>query len=334
MQHRKKNKSTLGAIDAIGTVKPVRIANPIAEQSFFSRLFRDLYVNRELYILFIPVFVYYILFHYRPMYGAVIAFQNYVPSSGIYGSEWVGLKHFKDFFTGYYFPTLMKNTLVLSVSNLLLGFPMPIILAILINDLKSKKFAKTVQTITYMPHFISLVVICGMIIQFTRSNGFITYILTFFGFEEQTMLNNPKLFVPIYVLSTIWQETGWGSIIYLAALQSIDQELYQAAQIDGAGKWKQTLHITVPGLLPTIIVLFIMRVGKIMSIGFEKVILLYNPSIYETADIIASYVYRRGILGTDWSFSSAVGLFNSIINFILVISVNKLSRKLSDTSLW
>ena len=304
------------------------------QQAFLIRLFRDLRVNHELYLLFIPVLAFYILFHYTPMYGAVIAFKDYAPSVGIVESPWVGFKHFTSFFSSYYFTALLRNTLVLSLSNLLIGFPMPIVLAILINELKSKRFARTVQTITYMPHFISLVVVCGMIVQFTKDSGFITYLLTLVGVPKQTMLNNPNMFVPVYVISTIWQEVGWGSIIYLAALTGIDQELYQAAEIDGAGKWKKMIHITLPGLMPTIVVMFIMRMGRIMSLGAEKVILLYNPSIYDTADVIASYVYRRGIVGTDWSFSSAVGLFNSVINFILVLSVNALSRKVSRMSLW
>ncbi len=297
-------------------------------------LVQDFKRNTELYFLFIPVLLYYLLFHYVPMYGAVIAFKDYTPTLGVWGSPDVGLKHFKAFFEGVYFWTLIRNTLLLSVTNLLVGFPMPIILALLINELRSKKFAKTVQTISYLPHFISLVVVCGMVRQFTKDTGIVTYLLSLFGFPRQTMLNNPSLFLPIYVISGIWQEVGWGSIIYLAALTGIDPDLYEAADIDGAGKIKKMLHITLPGILPTIIVMFIMRVGRIMSMGAEKVILLYNPSIYDTSDVIASYVYRRGIIGSDWSFSSAVGLFNSVINFILVISVNALSRRLSDMSLW
>ncbi len=306
----------------------------LEKKPYLVQLLRDLYINYELYLLFIPVLAFYILFHYMPMYGASIAFRDYSPTVGITKSPWVGFKHFIEFFSGHYFWRLLRNTLVLSLSNLIFGFPLPIVLAILINDLKSKRFARTVQTITYMPHFLSLVVVCGMVVQFTRDNGLITYILSLFGFPRQPLLNNPNLFVPIYVISGIWQEAGWGSIIYLAALTSIDQELYEAAEIDGAGKWRETLHITIPCLLPTVVVMFIMRVGRIMSLGAEKVILLYNPSIYDTADIISSYVYRRGILGTDWSFSSAVGLFNSVVNFILVIAVNSFSRRVSDMSLW
>ncbi|MGI5900123.1 MAG: ABC transporter permease [Christensenellales bacterium] len=300
----------------------------------FRRVVKDLRINRELYIIFMPVLVFYLIFHYAPMYGAVIAFKNYRPAIGIAASPWVGMAHFNAFFSSYYFWILLRNTLVLSFSSLLFGFPAPVLLALLINELKSKRFARTVQTITYMPHFISLVVVCGMIIQFTKSNGFITNILTKFGYPQQSLLSNPKAFVPIYVISGIWQEVGWGSIIYLAALAGIDQELYEAAEIDGAGRFKKAVHITMPGIMPTIVVLFIMRVGRIMSMGGEKVILLYNPSIYDTADVISSYVYRRGIENTDWSFSSAVGLFNSVISFALVVSVNSLSKRVSQMSLW
>jgi putative aldouronate transport system permease protein len=303
-------------------------------QSFWRRLGKDLSVNREQYLIFIPVLLYYILFHYFPMYGSVIAFKDYTPSAGIWNSPWVGFKHFKSFFESYYFITLLKNTLILSITNLLVGFPAPILLALLLNELRSKRFARVVQTITYMPHFISLVVICGMLLQFTRDNGIITHLLGYFGYPQQTMLNNANTFVPIYVLSGIWQEAGWGSIIYLAALTGIDQELYEAAAIDGANRFQKMFSITIPCILPTIVIMFIMRVGKIMSLGAEKVILLYNPAIYDSADIISSYVYRRGIIGTDWSFSAAVGLFNSVVNFVLVFAVNALSRKMNDTSLW
>ncbi len=304
------------------------------KKTVLGRFVKDFRANRELYIIFIPVLVFYLIFHYAPMYGAVIAFKNYRPAIGIVESPWVGFDHFSSFFTSYYFWVLLRNTLVLSFSSLLFGFPAPVLLALLINELKSKRFARIVQTITYMPHFISLVVVCGMIIQFTKSNGFITNILTKVGYPQQSLLSNPKAFVPIYVISGIWQEIGWGSIIYLAALAGIDQELYEAAEIDGAGKLKRAIHITMPGILPTIVVLFIMRVGRIMSMGGEKVILLYNPAIYDTADVISSYVYRRGIENTDWSFSSAVGLFNSVISFALVISINALSKKVSQMSLW
>ncbi len=299
-----------------------------------SRFLREMTKNGQLYLIALPVLAYYIVFHYVPMYGAQIAFRNYSPAGGITGSPWVGLRHFADFFRSIYFLRVLKNTLTISITSLVFGFPAPIILALLLNELRNRRFSRTVQLITYMPHFISMVVICGMILEFTSQKGLISVVLSYVGVPAKTMLNDARLFVPIYVISGIWQGVGWGSIIYLAALTGIDQELYQAASIDGAGRWKQTLYVTIPGLLPTIIVLLILRTGNILSVGAEKIILLYNAAIYETSDVISSYVYRRGLLNADWSFSSAVGLFNSVVNFILVASVNWLARRTSDTSLW
>lgn len=302
--------------------------------TFSSRAGSDLRKNRELYLLVLPVIAFYLIFHYGPMYGAMIAFKNYNPARGILGSAWVGFQHFQDFFSSYYFWRLLKNTLTISVSSLVFGFPAPIILALMLNELKNRYFSRTVQTVMYMPHFISTVVICGMIVQFTKDTGIITQVLSYAGFPRETMLNNASLFVPVYVISGIWQEVGWGSIIYLAALAGIDQEMYEAAKIDGAGRWRQTLNITIPGIIPQIIILLILRIGNMLNVGFEKIILLYNPSIYDTADVISSFVYRKGIQEFSWSFSSAVGLFNSAVNFALVVTANRISRKTGETSLW
>lgn len=295
---------------------------------------KDLIRNKELYLIVLPVLLFYIIFHYAPMYGSIIAFKDFNPARGFVDSPWVGFKHFTEFFQGFYFWRLLKNTVLISLNMLVFGFPAPIILALLINELRRKFLTRTIQTVTYMPHFISLVVVCGMIVQFTRDTGVVTTFLSYFGLPQASMLNEPELFVPIYVISGIWQEIGWGSIIYMAALSGIDQELYEAAKIDGAGKWRQTLHITLPGIVPTIIILLILRMGNLLNVGFEKIILLYNPAIYETSDVISSYVYRKGIQEFSWSFGSAVGLFNSVINFALVILANKISRKAGDTSLW
>jgi putative aldouronate transport system permease protein len=303
-------------------------------KGFGNRFRREMARNKELYLIALPVIAYYLIFHYGPMYGAIIAFKDFSPGAGILGSPWVGLQHFRDFFASVYFVRVIRNTLTISLTSLVFGFPAPIILALLINELRQHAFSRSIQTITYMPHFISMVVICGMIREFTAETGLVSVILSFFGVPAQTMLNNARSFVPIYVVSGIWQEVGWGSIIYLAALMGIDQELYQAASIDGAGRWSQTIHITLPCLLPTVIVLLILRTGSILSVGSEKIILLYNASIYETSDVISSYVYRRGLLNSDWSFSSAVGLFNSAVNFVLVSLVNWLSRRTSEVSLW
>lgn len=228
----------------------------------------------------------------------------------------------------------MKNTLVISLATLVFGFPAPIILALLMNELKSARYAKVVQNITYMPHFVSLVVICGMIKTFTLDSGIINTILSVFGFEPKSLLNYPQYFVPIYVISGIWQEIGWGSIIYLAALTGIDEQLYEAAKIDGAGKWRQTLNITLPGIVPTIVTMLVLRVGGILNVGFEKIILLYNDSTASVAEVISSYVYKKGLLDQNWSFSAAVGLFNSVINFIFLIVTNYISKKTTEVGLW
>lgn len=290
--------------------------------------------NRSLYILVIPVVVFYILFNYKPIYGAIIAFQDYTPRLGISGSEWVGLENFKRFFSDIYFGRLMRNTLLLSFYDIVFGFPAPIILALLLNEVHNRFFKNVTQTITYLPHFISMIVVCGMLTDFSLSTGLFNDIIEFFGGERHPLLQDPSLYRTIYILSGIWQQVGWGTIIYLSALAGVDSQLYEAAQIDGAGKWKQTLHVTLPGIAPTIITMFILKIGKLMSMGYEKTILLYNPSTYETADIISSYVYRIGLLEQDWSYSTAIGLFNSVINFALLILANKLSKKYSETSLW
>lgn len=295
---------------------------------------RDWQKNRTLYALFIPVLVYYLLFHYGPMFGLLISFQNYKPSKGIFHSSWVGLKHFKNFFTDYYFQRVLFNTLKISLSTLIFTFPMPIILALLINELRGKLYSRMVQTITYIPHFISIVVVVSIMMDLTCRDGAITQFLSLFGFKAVTMLNDKRYFLPLYVISNIWQNIGWNSIIYLSALTAIDSELYEAAKIDGAGKIRQLLAITLPCLLPTIIIMLILQVGKMFNVGYEKIILMYNPLTYEVADVISTYVYRKGLLEMSWSYSAAVGMFNSIVSFILVWSTNKLSKKVSGNGLW
>lgn len=302
--------------------------------SFGARLSSDIRRNRRLYVMMLPVILFYLLFHYVPMFGAVIAFKEYSPSLGILGSKWVGLMHFKEFFSSYYFGRILKNTILLSVYNILFCFPAPIILALLLNELKSRHFLKFTQTIIYLPRFVSIIVICSLIKTFTYSDGLINdLLLPFFG-ERIPLLQEPKYFRPVYIISEIWQTVGWDSIIYMAALAGVDQELYEAAKIDGAGKLRQLFSVTLPSIAPTIVVLFIIKVGSMMNIGYEKVILLYNEVIYETADIISSFIYRKGLLDFSWSYSSAVGLFNSVCSFILLFSANAISRKLTDNSLW
>ncbi|MBR2884499.1 MAG: sugar ABC transporter permease [Clostridia bacterium] len=296
---------------------------------------RDLRRNYSIYILLIPIILFYLVFMYKPMYGLIIAFKDYSPAKGILGSDWVGFRFFKDFFTNPYFWRLIKNTLTISINSIIFSFPAPILLALLMNELKGKVFPRTVQLIAYLPHFISTVVICGLIEKFTSENGFIVQMMSMlFGFEPTTLLNYPQYFVPTYIISGIWQGAGWGSIVYLAALTGIDQSLYEAAAVDGAGRLRQTWHITLPGILPTIITMLILQLGKVMSVGYEKIILLYRPITYETADVISTYSYRLGLLEGNWSFSTAVGLFNSVVNFILVIASNRLSKKVTGLGLW
>ena len=290
--------------------------------------------NRSLYLMIIPVLIFFILFHYKPMYGAIIAFKDYTPALGIAESPWVGWDNFTRFFSSVYFGRLIRNTILLSFYSLLFGFPAPIILALLLNEVKNKKFKGLTQTVTYLPHFISMIVVTGMLVDFSMTSGLFNDIIELFGGERSPLLQNPDLYRTIYVASGIWQEIGWGSIIYLSALSGVDSQLYEAAQIDGAGKWKQLIHVTLPGIAPTIIIMFILKMGTLMNMGYEKTILLYTPATYETADISSSYIYRIGLLEQDWSYSTAIGLFNSVINLGLLLITNKIARKCGETSLW
>ena len=302
---------------------------------FIKRLWKNMVTHPLLYLMILPVLIYFLVYHYYPMYGMIISFFDYVPTKGISGSKFVGLKHFRAFLEDPYFFRTMRNTLSINLLLLLFGFPFPIIFAVLLNELRSAKFRKVTQTVTYMPHFISAVVICGLMLDFCKSKGVITTIFcALSGREPVNLFSQSAFFQPLYVLMCIWQEFGWDSIIYFAALSGIDQALYEAADIDGAGRWNKILHITIPGISPTIIILLIMRIGNMMTLGWDKILLLYNPMIYEKADVISTYVYRIGLMNFQYSFSTAVGVFNSIINFILLLSANAISRKVNETSLW
>lgn len=282
----------------------------------------------------IPVVLWYIIFCYIPMFGISIAFFNYNITKGLFGSTFVGLKYFKEFLTGFYAYRTIRNTLVISVMHLVFGFPAPIILALLLNEVRCNPFKRTVQTVTYLPHFISTVVVCGMLVDFAAKDGIINDLVSMLGGERVSFLLQPEYFRGFYVGLGIWQGAGWGAIIYLAALTGIDTQLYEAAAIDGANRFGQFLHVTLPGIIPTIVVMLILNMGKLMSEGAEKIILLYNESTYETADIISSFVYRRGIIEANYSYSTAVGLFNSVVNLILLTSTNYLSKKISGSGLW
>lgn len=314
--------------------EPVRPSPQVDKNAFKYRALRDLKLNKYVYLMLLPVVAYYIVFYYVPMYGLQIAFKDFSPGLGLWGSPWVGFQHFESFFDSYYFWRLLRNTLLISFYDLLFGFPASIILALLLNEVRSAMFKRAVQTITYMPHFISVVVISGMLVDFLSRDGLINNVLTMFGIEPIAFLQESGWFRTVYVSSNIWQNIGWGSIIYLSAMSSIDPSLYEAAKVDGASRWKQTIHITLPGIMPTIIILFILQIGHFMSVGTEKILLLYNSTTYATADVIGTFVYRKGILESDFSYSAAIGLFNSIINFTLLVLANAISRRTSETKLW
>lgn len=289
----------------------------------------------QLYVMLIPVILFYIFFVYRPLWGLQIAFKDYSVFKGLQGSEWAGLKHFELLFSNGEFPRKIWNTLIINVYGLIIGFPIPILLALLLNEVKHKLFKKTVQTITYLPHFISIVVIAGMVTNFlSPSTGIVNTIIAWLGFEKIYFLIDPKYFRGIFTGMNIWKNAGFGAIVYIAALSGIDQELYEAAKIDGASRLKQTLHVTLPGILPTITIMLILRIGAMLNVGFESIILLYQPATYSTADVISTYVYRLGLEEARYDFATAVGLFNSVVSLVLVSIANFTSKKLSDTSLW
>jgi putative aldouronate transport system permease protein len=268
------------------------------------------------------------------MGGVIMAFQNYSPTLGFFKSPWIGLQNFIDFFGSYYCGRVIWNTFMISMVTLIFSFPCPIILALLLNEVRNKKFKNTVQTLSYMPYFISLVVMAGLIKSFTAQSGFITTFLTHFGIKARDLLSDASMFRSIYVVSDIWQNIGFGSIIYLAALTGVDQELYEAAVIDGAGRLRQTWHITLPGIAPTIIIMLILRLGSMFNVGYEKILLLYNPVTYTTSDVISTFVYREGLLQGNFGYSTAVGLFNSVVNLALLLLANTLSRKYTESSLF
>ena len=295
------------------------------------RIFR----NWELYLMFLPVLVFFLVFHYAPMYGVQIAFKKFSAVRGIVGSPWRGLYYFQQFFDSYLFGELIGNTLGLSLYSLAVGFPTPILLALMMNELRSERVKRVVQTITYAPHFISMVVMCSMIILFlSPSSGVLNRIIEILGGQSVYFMGKPEYFKTIYVLSGVWQNTGWSSIIYMAALSGIDPQLHEAATIDGASRLQRVWHINLPGILPTAVILLIMNCGSLMSIGFEKAFLLMNDLNRAAAEIISTFVYQRGLIDRNYSSAAAIGLFNSAINLVLLFGVNAIARRVSDTSLW
>ncbi|MFL1677331.1 ABC transporter permease subunit [Paenibacillus thiaminolyticus] len=289
----------------------------------------------QMYLLLAPVMVYFIVFHYVPMYGVQIAFKDFIATKGITGSPWVGMKHFERFYQSYYFWRLIKNTLGIGLYQLLVGFPVPILLALMINEIRGKWFKKTVQTVTYAPHFLSTVVMVGILVIFlSPDTGLINHLIRAFGGEPISFLTEPGWFKSLYVFSGVWQQMGWSSIIYLAALSGVDPQLHEAARVDGASRLQRIWHVNLPCIMPTIVILLILNTGSILSVGFEKVFLMQNDMNLESSDVFATYVYRSGLLGAQYSFSAAVGLFSNIVNFILLVSVNYIARKAGNTSLW
>lgn len=296
---------------------------------------RDYKLNKAVYFMALPIIIYYIIFEYIPLGGLVIAFQKFNLFKGFAGSDWVGFDNFVKFFTSRHAFRLIRNTFMLSTYSIIFSFPTPIIFALMINEVSNSAFKKISQTISYMPHFISLVVICGMIHDFSSTNGLFNDIIMFLGGKERTnLLSNVDLFRPIYIGSGIWQGMGWSSIIYIATLSNVDPNLYDAAYIDGAGRLRRILYVTFPAIVPVISVQLIMRMGRILSVGFEKVILLYNPLTYEKADVISTFVYRYGLQEANYSYGTAVGIFNSTINIAILLLVNKIFRSFTSNSLW
>ena len=303
----------------------------MSRKTFWKNLRRD----RQLVFMLIPVVIFFAVFSYYPLYGILIAFKDYSICKGILGSPWAGLRYFRQFFLSPYFGRLLRNTVLISVYSLLWGFPVPIIFALLLNEFKDGKFKRLIQTVSYLPHFISLVVICGILIDiFSPQGGVVNALLYSLTGKRINFFGEPEWFRAMYVGSGVWQEFGWNSIIYLAAITGINPDLYEAARIDGAGRLRQIWHVTLPGIKPTILTLLILNLGNIMSVGYEKIILLYSPTTYETADVISTYVYRTGLLSQQYSYAGAVGLFNSVINIAILVLCNFVGKKLFGVGIW
>ena len=290
--------------------------------------------NFELHLMIAPSVMLFFVFLYIPMIGLIIAFRKYDVVSGLFGAEWVGFKYFKQFFEDPYFFRTLRNTLLLNLNMLIFAFPAPIVLALLINEIRNKRFKSVFQSVSYLPHFVATVIIVGLMMETMSSKGMVNQVLEVLGLEKQLFFNDAGWFRALYVGSSIWEGTGWSSIIYISALGSINSELYECASIEGASRMQKIRHITIPCIMPTIVIMFILQLGSMMSVGFEKIFLMYNQGTYETADVIATYVYRRGILGMEYSYTTAVGLFNSVVNFALLFTANYVTKRSGETGLW
>ncbi len=306
----------------------------IRQKTLWQRIVSDFKKHKIVYCIALLCLSYYFIFRYAPMGGIVIAFKNYRTARGVWNSDWVGFKWFQQFFSSYYFGRLVRNTLVINLLSLAIGGTAPILFALLVNEIARPAYKRTVQTISYMPHFVSLVVACGIVLNLISFNGLFNQIRALFGLSPIMFANGPQYFPWVYVFSGVWQELGYNSIVYLAALSAVSVELFDAAAIDGCNRFKRVIHVTLPAILPTIILLSLMRIGRLMSVGFEKIILLYNDSVLETADVMSSFVYRHGMLGGNYSYSAAVDLFNNVVNIAVLILFNGISRRISNISLW
>jgi putative aldouronate transport system permease protein len=307
----------------------------IERKSEKKKIVRKIRKNWDLYLLIIPIIAYFIIFKYIPMYGLQIAFKDFIAVDGIFNSPWVGLEHFERFFQSFYFERLLSNTLLIGLYELAVGFPIPIILALMINEVKNKYFKSFIQTITYAPHFLSVVVVVGILYLFlSPQTGIINQLIVILGGEPIYFMAEPAWFKTIFVFSGVWQNMGWSSIIYLAALSAIDPQLQEAAKIDGASRLQRIWHINLPSIKPTIIIMLILQCGSILGVGFEKVFLMQNSLNMSASDVISTHIYRTGILGADYSYSTAIGLFESFVNLIILLLVNYTARKVNKVSLW
>lgn len=296
---------------------------------------KSIWKNWQLYLMCLPAVIYFLIFAYKPMYGIIIAFKDYSMRRGIMGSPWIGLENFQRLFSSYWFPIILKNTLTLSCLSLLLGFPIPIILALILNEVTNSRFRKGFQTLSYAPHFISTVVLCGMLTLFLNpTSGVINKFITMFGGSTVNFLQEPSMYKWIYVLSGIWQEMGWGSIIYFATLSGVDRALLEAADIDGASRLQKIWYINLPVLVPTILILLILNCGSLLSVGYEKVYLLQNATNLSASEVISTFVYKSGLEKADFSFGAAADLFNSVVNTIVLVIANTISKRTTKTSLF
>lgn len=302
---------------------------------YFRRLIKDISRDRYLYLLLIPFIAFFIIFQYKPMYGLQIAFKDYMIYKGIEASPWVGFENFITFFQSPNFWKLIKNTFLINVYGLVFGFPIPIIIALLFNEVRHQKFKRIAQTITYLPHFVSIVIVAGLVVNFlSPMNGLVNNMLEKITGDRIYFLVKPQYFRMIFTTMNIWKESGFAAVIYIAALAGVDMQLYEAAVVDGANKWKQMIHITIPSILPTITIMLILRIGKMLEVGYEAILLLQQPATFDTSDVISTYVYRTALEQGAYDLATAVGLFNSIIALILVFGANKFAKKFSETSLW